>query len=109
MTKVLAAALVAVIAIDKISFDNTLYEPGSKLDGLTPDQAQGLVANGHAKHLTDEVAAANGTTLEAGGAPAEVGAGEEGAGTAAAAAEVKPTAAKPAAAKPAAAKTTAKK
>lgn len=59
MTKVtLAAALVAVLAVDKISFNNELYEPGATVSGLTPAQAQGLVDNGHAKHIEDKPAPA---------------------------------------------------
>lgn len=71
-----AAALMAVIAIDRISFDNEIYEPGSKIDGLRPDQADGLVDNGHAKHVqadaepTDAELAAKAAALEAAAKPA---------------------------------------
>ena len=107
MGKILAAALIAVTAVDKIKFDGGLYLPGDKVDGLTPEQAQGLVDNGYAKHLPDEAAAAALPTFEAGGGAGE-GAGEGDAAIAAAAA-AKAAAAKAPAAKAPAAKAPAKK
>lgn len=54
MDKLIAAALVSVIAIEPIRFNGEKYAPGSTITGLTPKQADQLVDGKHAELVTED-------------------------------------------------------
>lgn len=54
MGKLIAAALVSVIAIEPIRFNGEKYAPGSTITGLTQKQADQLVDGNHAELVTED-------------------------------------------------------
>lgn len=92
MGKIITAALVAVIAVEPLRFNEERHMPGARVEGLTPKQADSLIAMGHARPADEE----------AGETDAERAAAEQAAADQAAADQAAP-------AKTAQAKTTAKK
>lgn len=54
MGKLITAALVAVIAIEPLRFNENRHMPGARVEGLTPEQADSLIAMGHARPADEE-------------------------------------------------------
>ena len=85
MGKLITAALVAVIAIEPLRVNEERHMPGARVEGLTPEQADTLIAMGHARPADEE-----GGETDAERAAAEQAAAEQAAADQAAADQTAP-------------------